>query len=127
MTLHMGILRTKSAPQPIGPYSQGIDMDGLLFLSGQIGLSLETGEMVDGLANQTHQVLKNIAAVLEAGGCTLSNVIKSTIYLKNMSNFSEFNKIYAEYFKENPPARTTVEVSALPRNALIEIEIIAHK
>ncbi|MCL5034869.1 MAG: RidA family protein [Bacteroidetes bacterium] len=127
MTLHMGILRTKSAPQPIGPYSQGIDMDGLLFLSGQIGLSLETGEMVDGLANQTHQVLKNIAAVLEAGGCTLSNVIKSTIYLKNMSDFSEFNKIYAEYFKENPPARTTVEVSALPRNALIEIEIIAHK
>jgi 2-iminobutanoate/2-iminopropanoate deaminase len=123
----MGILRTKSAPQPIGPYSQGIDMDGLLFLSGQIGLSLETGEMVDGLANQTHQVLKNIAAVLEAGGCTLSNVIKSTIYLKNMSDFSEFNKIYAEYFKENPPARTTVEVSALPRNALIEIEIIAHK
>ena len=123
----MGILKTKSAPQPIGPYSQGVDMDGLLFLSGQIGLSPETGEMVDGLANQTHQVLKNIAAVLEAGGCTLSNVIKSTIYLKNMGDFSEFNKIYAEYFKENPPARTTVEVSALPRNALIEVEIIAHK
>lgn len=123
----MGILNTKSAPQPIGPYSQGVEIDGLLFLSGQIGLGPETGELAEGLVEQTHQVLRNIAAVLEAGGCTLSNVIKSTIYLKNMSDFAEFNKIYAEYFKENPPARTTIEVSSLPRNALVEVDIIAYK
>lgn len=123
----MGILETKSAPQPIGPYSQGIEIEGLLFLSGQIGLKPASGELAEGLVAQTHQVLKNISSVLESSGCTLSNVIKSTVYLKNMSDFPEFNKIYAEYFKINPPARTTVEVSSLPRNALIEIEVVAHK
>ncbi len=123
----MGILKTKSAPQPIGPYSQGVEIDGLLFLSGQIGISPETGELAQGLADQTNQVMKNIVSVLESAGCTLANVIKSTIYLKNMGDFSEFNGIYAGYFKENPPARSTVEVASLPRNALIEIEVIAHK
>ncbi|MFZ1082092.1 MAG: RidA family protein [Candidatus Kryptoniota bacterium] len=123
----MKVLHTKDAPQPIGPYSQGIEIDGFLFLAGQIGLKPETGEMAAGLTLQTHQVVKNISALLQSTGCSLSNVVKSTIYLQSMNDFSEFNKIYSEYFKENPPARTTVEVSALPRNALIEIDIIAHK
>ncbi len=123
----MGILETKGAPQPIGPYSQGIEIDGLLFLSGQIGLKPGDAELAEGLVAQTHQVLDNIAAVLESAGCTLSNVIKSTVYLKSMSDFPEFNKAYSEHFKTHPPARTTVEVSSLPRNALIEIEVIAHK
>lgn len=123
----MKVLRTQGAPQPIGPYSQGIEIDGFLFLSGQIGLEPETGRLVDGLAQQTHQVMKNISAVLQSVGCSFSSVVKSTVYLKNMNDFAEFNKIYSEYFSENPPARTTVEVSALPRNALIEIEITAHK
>jgi 2-iminobutanoate/2-iminopropanoate deaminase len=123
----MKLLHTKDAPQPIGPYSQGIEIDGLIFLSGQIGLKPETGEMADNLAQQTHQVMKNISAMLYSAGCSFRDVVKSTIYLKDLAGFAEFNKIYSEYFTEDPPARTTVEVSALPRNALIEIDIIAHK
>jgi len=127
-------LHTKDAPEPIGPYSQGIEINGFLFLSGQIGLNPKTGEMAVGLEQQTHQVMNNILSVLQSEGCSLSNVVKSTIYLKNMNDFAEFNKIYSDYFskwihseKDNLPARTTVEVSALPRNALIEIDIVAHK
>jgi 2-iminobutanoate/2-iminopropanoate deaminase len=121
------ILNTKEAPQPIGPYSQGIESDGLLFLSGQIGLKPETGELAEGVAAQTHQVIQNIRAVLGSAGCSLTNVVKSTVYLRSMSDFTQFNQIYGEYFKVNAPARTTVEVSALPKNALIEIDIIARK
>ncbi|MGO9482786.1 MAG: RidA family protein [Candidatus Kryptoniota bacterium] len=123
----MKIIYTKDAPQPIGPYSQGIEVDGLLFLSGQIGLKPETGAMTDGLTGQTRQIIKNISALLQSAGCSLSNVVRSTIYLQSMNDFAEFNKVYSEYFNENPPARTTVEVSTLPRNALVEIDIIAHK
>ncbi len=123
----MKVVQTKNAPQPIGPYSQGIEVDGFFFLSGQIGLMPESGEMADGLAEQTRQVMRNISEMLQSVGCTFSNVVKATIFLKRMGDFAEFNKIYSEYFKENPPARTTVEVSALPRNAMIEIDIIAHK
>ncbi len=123
----MKTLKTSKAPQPIGPYSQGIEISGFIFLSGQIGLKPDTGEMVEGLAQQTHQVLKNVSALLESEGCSLSNVIKSTVYLRNMSDFAQFNQTYSEYFKDNPPARTAVEVSALPRNALIEIDVIASK
>jgi 2-iminobutanoate/2-iminopropanoate deaminase len=120
-------LYSKNAPEPIGPYSQGIETDGFLFLSGQIGLKPGTGELVQGLTTQTHQVLQNVKAILESAGHNLSNVVKTTVYLRNMKDFTEFNQIYAEYFKENPPARTTVEVSALPKDALIEIDIIARK
>ena len=120
-------LYTKQAPDPIGPYSQGIEMDGILFLSGQIALRPDTGELVEGLTLQTHQVLSNANAILKSAGCTLANVVKTTVYLRNMKDFPEFNRVYAEYFKENPPARTTVEVSALPKDALIEIDIIARK
>ena len=123
----MNKLYSKNAPEPIGPYSQGIETDGFLFLSGQIGLKPVTGELVQGLTTQTHQVLQNVKAILESAGHNLSNVVKTTVYLRNMKDFTEFNQIYAEYFKENPPARTTVEVSALPKDALIEIDIIARK
>ncbi len=123
----MNKLYSKNAPEPIGPYSQGIETDGFLFLSGQIGLKPGTGELVQGLTTQTHQVLQNVKAILESAGRNLSNVVKTTVYLRNMKDFAEFNQIYAEYFKENPPARTTVEVSALPKDALIEIDIIARK
>lgn len=123
----MTTIQTKGAPEPIGPYSQAIEIDGFVLLSGQIGLHPETGQLADGLTEQTDQAMKNISAILQSSGLSLANVVKSTIYLKNISNFVEFNKIYAIYFKESPPARTTVEVSALPRNALVEIDIIAHK
>ena len=123
----MKILITKEAPQPIGPYSQGIDLDGLVFLSGQIGLKPETGELAEGIAAQTHQVIQNIRAVLQSAGCSLTNVVKSTVYLRSMNDFTQFNQIYGDYFKVNAPARTTVEVSALPKSALIEIDIIARK
>ncbi len=120
-------LYTKNAPEPIGPYSQGIETGGFIFLSGQIALKPDTGELVEGLAPQTHQVIRNIEAILDASGCTLANVVKATVYLRRMKDFAEFNQVYAGYFKENPPARTTVEVSALPKDALIEIDIIARK
>ncbi len=129
----MKILYAQNAPQPIGPYSQGIEVDGFIFLSGQIGLKPD-GQISGVFADQTHQVMKNISAMLESAGCSFSDVVKSTVYLKTMNDFADFNKIYAEYFSSkkagqtvNPPARTTVEVSSLPRNALIEIDIIAHK
>ena len=120
-------LYTKNAPEPIGPYSQGIETGGFIFLSGQIALKPDTGELVEGLAPQTHQVIRNIKAILDASGCVLANVVKTTVYLRRMKDFAEFNQVYAGYFKENPPARTTVEVSALPKDALIEIDIIARK
>ena len=120
-------LYTKNAPEPIGPYSQGIETGGFIFLSGQIALKPDTGELVEGLAPQTHQVIRNIEAILDASGCTLANVVKATVYLRRMKDFAEFNQVYAGYFKENAPARTTVEVSALPKDALIEIDIIARK
>lgn len=123
----MKVLNTRNAPQPIGPYSQGIEAEGLIFLSGQIGLKPDTGELVEGLTQQTQQVMQNIRAVLESAGYSFANIVKTTVYIKNMADFTKFNQVYAEYFKESPPARTTVEVSALPKNALIEIDIIAHK
>ena len=123
----MKIISTKSAPQPIGPYSQGIETDGLIFLSGQIGLKPETGELVAGLIQQTHQVMRNVGALLDSAGSSFAKVLKTTVYIRNMGDFAQFNQVYGEYFKENPPARTTVEVSALPKNALIEIDVIAHK
>jgi 2-iminobutanoate/2-iminopropanoate deaminase len=123
----MKIVFTRKAPEPIGPYSQGVESDNFVFLSGQIGLNPDTGTLTGDLVQQTRQVMKNILALLEAAGCTFLDVVRSTIYLKNMDEFETFNKVYSEYFKENPPARTTVEVSALPRNALVEIDIVAHK
>ncbi|MBH25674.1 MAG: hypothetical protein CMH57_14725 [Myxococcales bacterium] len=120
------IISTERAPQAIGPYSQAVGFGNLLFLSGQIAIDPETNVLLQGaVEEQTKQVMENIHAVLEAANLSFDNVVKITIYLANMNDFSLVNDIYAEYFPENPPARSTVEVSRLPRNVLIEIDAIA--
>ena len=121
----MKIISTESAPAAIGPYSQAIQNDGLLFCSGQIPLSPDTGTMVDGgIKEQTEQVAKNIGGILSAAGIDFSNVIKTTCFLTDMNDFADFNEVYSKYFI-GKPARSCVAVSALPRNALVEIEVIA--
>lgn len=123
----MHVVSTPNAPAAIGPYSQAIVLGNLIFTSGQIALQSD-GTFVEGdVSVQAHQVLKNLTAVLEAGGSDLSNVVKTTIFLANMEDFQTVNAIYAEYFKEHKPARSTVAVKSLPRNALVEIEAIAFK
>ena len=121
------VVATTKAPQAIGPYSQGIKVTGgLIFVSGQIPLVPETGEIVaGGIAEQAAQVLENLKAIVEAAGSTLANVIKTTVYLKDIGDFAAVNTIYAKYFTENCPARVCVEVSNLPKGALIEIDVIA--
>jgi 2-iminobutanoate/2-iminopropanoate deaminase len=121
----MEIISTCKAPQAIGPYSQAIGVENFLFTSGQIAL-LPDGTFLDGdVVSQTRQVLKNLEAVLEEGGSALARVVKTTIFLANMEDFQAVNTIYAEAFKEHKPARSTVAVKGLPRNALVEIEAIA--
>jgi len=117
---------TKEAPEAIGPYSQAIQVDGWVFASGQIPINPDTGEVVAGpVERQTEQVLKNLAAVLSASGSDLAHVVKTTVYLSSMDDFGVFNKTYASFFKEPYPARATVEVAALPKGALLEIDAIA--
>jgi 2-iminobutanoate/2-iminopropanoate deaminase len=120
---------TSDAPAAIGPYSQAIHAGRMLFTSGQVALDPATGQMVEGgIEAQTHRVCRNLQAVLAASGFTFANVFKTTVYLKNMSDFAAMNAVYAEYFatKEAPaPARSTVEVARLPKDALVEIELIA--
>lgn len=121
-------IETSRAPSAIGPYSQAISFGDLVFCSGQIPLDPETGELVGGgdIRAETHQVMKNLAAVLEASGGGLDRVVKTTIFLADLADFGVVNEIYAEYFPgEAPPARSTVEVAALPRGARVEIECIA--
>ena len=120
------IVSTDKAPGAIGPYSQAIKTGGMLFCSGQIPIDPVTGEFVSNeIAEQTEQVLKNLSAVLEAGGMTLSNVVKTTVFLADMSDFAAMNEIYGKYFNENKPARATVQAARLPRDAKVEIECIA--
>ena len=119
-------LYTPSAPAPIGPYSQGIKATGsLLFLSGQIAL-LPDGSLLSGdVQAQTRQVITKISALLTEAGCTADNVVKTTVFLKDMNDFAAMNAVYAEYFGESKPARSTVEVSRLPKDVIVEIEVIA--
>lgn len=120
------IIATEKAPRAIGPYSQAAAHNGLLFLSGQIPLDPATGQLVgDGIAEQTARVLENLKGVLEAAGSSLGLVLKTTVYLKDLGEFAQMNEVYARYFGENPPARATVEVARLPRDARVEIEAIA--
>jgi len=120
------VIATNQAPKAIGPYSQAIVSSGFAFLSGQIPLDPITGLIVEGdIAAQTKQVLENIKAVLEASGSSLAQVVKTTVFLKDMEEFSKMNEIYGKYFPETPPARATVEVSRLPRDVRVEIECIA--
>ncbi len=119
-------IETGRAPAPIGPYSQAIRAGGFLFLSGQIPIDPATGAIVSGdVADQTRQVLKNLSAVLEAAGSNLSKVVKTSIFLKSLDDFTRFNSVYAEYLGETRPARSTVQAARLPREVLVEIEAIA--
>ena len=120
------VVHTDSAPRAIGPYSQAIAAGGLLFLSGQIPLVPSTGELLRGdIREQTHQVLRNLAAVLEASGASLSTVVKTTVFLADMGEFAAMNEVYAEHFGDHRPARSTVQAGALPRNVSVEIDAIA--
>ncbi|MGX7200288.1 RidA family protein [Enterococcus nangangensis] len=122
----MKTLHTDAAPQAIGPYSQGQAVNGFLFCSGQIALDPATGEVVGkDIVSQTKQVLKNIDALLKASGLSASNVVKTTCFLKNIEDFTTFNEVYGTYFTEHKPARSAVEVARLPKDVLVEIEIIA--
>jgi 2-iminobutanoate/2-iminopropanoate deaminase len=120
------VIQTEKAPKAIGPYSQAIQAGNFLFLSGQIPLDPKTGELSKGdIRKQTQQVLENIKGVLESQGLGMENVVKSTIFLKDIGNFNQVNEVYATYFPSSPPARSTVEVAKLPRDADIEIEALA--
>lgn len=119
-------VRTAHAPAPIGPYSQAIIANGLVFVSGQTPLDPVTGELVEGdIGKQTEQVFKNITAILEAAGTSLANVVKTTVFLHGIGDFAAMNAVYTKHFTEHPPARTTVGNLELPRGALVEIECIA--
>lgn len=120
------IVSTDKAPGAIGPYSQAIKTGSMLFCSGQIPIDPVTGEFVSNeITEQTEQVLKNLSAVLEAGGSSLSNVVKTTVFLADMSDFAAMNEVYGKYFSENKPARATVQAARLPRDAKVEIDCIA--
>jgi 2-iminobutanoate/2-iminopropanoate deaminase len=121
------IVTTDSAPKTIGPYSQAVVSHGLAFLSGQIPLDPETGHIVEGdIVWQTTRVLENLKAVLEACGSSLDQVVKTTVYLKDMDEFGKMNNVYATYFPADPPARSTVEAARLPRNVRVEIDCVAE-
>jgi 2-iminobutanoate/2-iminopropanoate deaminase len=120
------VIQTDKAPKAIGPYSQAIQAANLLFLSGQIPIDPKTGELIKGdIRQQTQRALENIKGLLESQELGMGDVIKVTIFLKDMGNFNQVNEVYATYFSSSPPARSTVEVAKLPRNAEIEIEAIA--
>ena len=121
------VIRTDAAPAAIGPYSQAVRAGGFLFLSGQIGLDPASGRVVDGgITAQVDRVMKNIEAVLKAAGSDLSQVVKTTLFLKSMDHFGTVNEIYAKYFAAEHPARSTVEVSRLPKDVLFEMEAVAY-
>ncbi|GAA0320816.1 RidA family protein [Bacillus carboniphilus] len=121
----MKIVATNQAPAAIGPYSQGIIVNNMFYSSGQIPL-LPDGTMVEGgVAEQTHQVFANLKAVLEESGSSLESVVKATVFIKDMNDFATINEVYGEYFSNHKPARSTVEVARLPKDALVEIEVIA--
>ena len=120
-------ISTPQAPAAIGPYSQAIRAGNLLFVSGQIPLDPNTGQVVEGdAAVQTARVLRNLSAILEAAGSSLNQVLKTTVYLKDMADFAIMNEVYGRFFPETPPARATVEVARLPRNVAVEIDLIAE-
>ena len=120
------VIQTDKAPSAIGPYSQGIKSGNTIYLSGQIAIDPATGEMVlDDIKSETHQVMKNIKAVLKAAGADLTNIVKTSIFLADMNDFANVNEVYASYFSENYPARETVQVSVLPKNVNVEISVIA--
>jgi 2-iminobutanoate/2-iminopropanoate deaminase len=122
------VIRTTQAPQPVGPYSQAVLKDDVLYVAGQIALDPQSGNLVNqSIEAETRQALENVKAVLTAAGFTLADVMSVTVYLTDLRDFNAMNGVYAQYFTESPPARTTVQVAALPRNARIEITVIAEQ
>ena len=120
------IVLTDRGPKPIGPYSQAIKANGFLFVSGQVAIDPKTNEFIGGdIKQQTERVLENVKGVLEASGSNLHHVVKTTVFLKDMNDFAAMNEIYGRYFTSAPPARSTVAAAGLPKNALLEIEVVA--
>ena len=120
------IISTKEAPQAIGPYSQAIRANGLVFVSGQIAIDPATQQVISGdVAAQTDRVLKNLSAILKAAGSGLEKVVRSTVFLKDMTDFAAMNEVYRRYFTTAPPARSTVQAARLPKDVLVEIDVIA--
>jgi 2-iminobutanoate/2-iminopropanoate deaminase len=120
------VIATDQAPQAIGPYSQAIRAAGLIFTSGQVAIDPATQQVIAGdVSAQTERVLKNLAAILQASGSSLEKVLRCTVFLKNMGDFGAMNEVYGRYFKQAPPARSTVEVARLPKDVLVEIDVIA--
>lgn len=120
------MVNTTKAPEAVGPYSQAVTNNGMVFCSGQIGLDPQTGELIEGsIADETRACLQNLTAVLDAAGSDLVHVVKVTAYLTDMDDFAEFNQVYGEFFASDPPARATVGVSKLPKGARVEVECIA--
>jgi 2-iminobutanoate/2-iminopropanoate deaminase len=120
------VISTRDGPQAIGPYSQAIRANGLVFVSGQVAIDPSTQQVVGGdVAVQTERVLKNLSAILKAAGSGLENVVRSTVFLKSMGDFAAMNEVYGRHFSSTPPARSTVEVARLPRDVLVEIDVIA--
>tara|TARA_B100001741_G_scaffold313819_1_gene322328 strand:- start:4298 stop:4678 length:381 start_codon:yes stop_codon:yes gene_type:complete len=122
------VIYTKNAPKAIGPYSQAILSNKTLYTSGQIAINPISGDLIiNSITNETHQVMKNLQAILKAADMNFSNVLKCTIFLKDMNHYTDINLVYSEYFDKNPPAREAVQVSLLPKNVNVEISLIAHK
>jgi 2-iminobutanoate/2-iminopropanoate deaminase len=120
------VVATKDAPQPIGSYSQAIKAGGFVFASGQIALDPATGKLIEGdIKAQTERVLKNLTAVLAAAGSSMDRVVRTTVFLKNISDFPAMNEVYGQFFKNEPPSRSTVQVGALPKDSLQEIDVVA--
>jgi 2-iminobutanoate/2-iminopropanoate deaminase len=120
------VIATDNGPKAIGPYSQAIKANGFVFLSGQIALDPATQQLIEGdVAAQTERVLQNLTAILQAAGSSLGQVVKTTVFLKNMSDFAAMNEVYGRHFSAEPPARSTVEAARLPRDVLVEIDVIA--
>lgn len=126
MTAKRKVLKTDKAPAAIGPYSAGISTGDMLFISGTLGMNAQTGQLVEGgIESETRQALQNLEHILIAGGSSLAQVVKTTVFMQDLGEFSKMNAVYAEFFTEEPPARSTVQVAALPKNAAVEIEAIA--
>ena len=120
------IVLTDRGPKPIGPYSQAVKSNGFVFVSGQVGFDPATGQFVPGeIQEQTARVMENLKAILEASGASFSHVVKTTVFLRDMNDFTAMNEVYAKYFTAAPPARSTVQAARLPKDALVEIDVIA--
>jgi 2-iminobutanoate/2-iminopropanoate deaminase len=123
--MQQNIVMTKNAPAAIGPYSQGVIAGNLIFVSGQLGIDPVTGQMKSDFKEQANQALLNLKAILEEAGSSLKNVVKTTVFLKDMNQFSAMNEVYQQYFNESFPARSAIEISQLPKQGLVEVEAIA--